>query len=80
MQKNYGKTVKIKENKIAPSFKLPSLSGIDFDFKNVKEKQLIKGPIARAFNPNNIINLLLNKLLHLLQPYLYLVFQQLYLF
>ena len=54
MQKNYGKTVKIKENKIAPSFKLPSLSGIDFDFKNVKEKQLIKGPIARALNAKNI--------------------------
>ena len=80
MQKNYGKTVKIKENKTAPSLKLPSTSGIDFDFKNVKEKQLIKGPIARAFNPNNIINLLLNKLLHLLQPYLCLVFPQLYLF
>ena len=33
--------MKIKENKKAPSFKLPSTSGVDFNLKNVKGKLLI---------------------------------------
>ena len=33
--------MKIKENKKAPSFKLPSTSSIDFDLKNIKGKLLI---------------------------------------
>ena len=33
--------MKIKENKKAPSFKLPSTSKIDFDLKNIKGKLLI---------------------------------------
>ena len=33
--------MKIKENKTAPSLKLPSTSGIDFDLKNIKGKLLI---------------------------------------
>ena len=33
--------MKIKENKKAPLFKLPSTSSIDFDLKNIKGKLLI---------------------------------------
>ena len=33
--------MKIKENKKAPSLKLPSTSGIDFDLKNIKGKLLV---------------------------------------
>jgi peroxiredoxin Q/BCP len=33
--------MKIKESKKAPSFKLPSTSGVDFNLKNVKGKLLI---------------------------------------
>ena len=33
--------MKIKESKKAPSFKLPSTSGVDFNLKNLKGKLLI---------------------------------------
>ena len=41
MQKNYGIIVKIKENKKAPSFILPSTGCVNFDLKNIKGKLLI---------------------------------------